>query len=112
MLVEIDNRMTVFSCRQVRNVDRKAKMASVSATHSVPKGMEKEEGKSIFLPTYCAYGTETAFSSEHDWATPCAIDTGLSALNLTTLASPLRRTKSKAPALRLFFCKAGALSLT
>jgi hypothetical protein len=37
MLVE-DNRITGFSCRQVRNVDRKEKMVSVSVTHSVPDG--------------------------------------------------------------------------
>jgi hypothetical protein len=66
----------------------KRKWYPVSVTHSVPKGTEKEEGKGIFLPTYCAYGTETAFSSEHDC---CAIDTGLSALNLMTLAWTLRR---------------------
>jgi hypothetical protein len=28
-----------------------------------------------FLPTCCAYGTEAAFSSEHDRAKPCKGDT-------------------------------------
>jgi hypothetical protein len=49
MLVEIDNRMVGFSCRQVRNV-------YFFYRHSVPTARLGEESLH-FLPTYCSYGT-------------------------------------------------------